>query len=97
LFIVMPLYSILLLLVNYHLDVLQQKVYNCCRTNNRRGGPVTQQDEEKRITIRMPRELYERLAAWAEREHRSLQGQLIHIVEHALPTSDQTEQPQPAR
>ena len=61
----------------------------------RKDNPVEEQETEKRITIRMPRDLYDRLAAWAEREHRSLQGQLIHIVEQALPQNE--EQPEPSR
>jgi hypothetical protein len=56
---------------------------------------VEEQGTEKRITIRMPRDLYDRLSAWAEREHRSLQGQLIHLVEQALPKTEVQAQTEP--
>ncbi|WP_409473177.1 Arc family DNA-binding protein [Streptomyces sp. HC307] len=51
-------------------------------------------DEEKRITVRLPLELHERLAARAKREHRSVNGEIVHLLEIALadPSAD-TESP----
>lgn len=40
--------------------------------------------EEKRITVRLPAELHERLAAQAKLEHRSVNGEILHLLEVAL-------------
>ncbi|MCX4812942.1 Arc family DNA-binding protein [Streptomyces sp. NBC_01239] len=47
-------------------------------------------DEEKRITVRLPAELHERLAAQATRDHRSVNGEIVHLLEAALadPSAD---------
>lgn len=42
-------------------------------------------------TLRVPDELYARIAAAADREHRSIHGQILWLLEHAL---DEPEQPQ---
>lgn len=41
-------------------------------------------DEEKRITVRLPLELHERLAALAKRDRRSVNGEIVHLLEAAL-------------
>ncbi|MEX3105180.1 toxin-antitoxin system HicB family antitoxin [Streptomyces sp. V2] len=41
-------------------------------------------DEEKRITVRLPVELHDRLAAQAKRDHRSVNGEIVHLLEAAL-------------
>ncbi|MFF0593328.1 Arc family DNA-binding protein [Streptomyces antibioticus] len=41
-------------------------------------------DEEKRITVRLPLELHERLAALAKRDRRSVNGEIVHLLEVAL-------------
>ncbi len=38
----------------------------------------------KTLTLRLPVEMYERLACLATRERRSLQNQLLVLIEHAL-------------
>jgi predicted HicB family RNase H-like nuclease len=47
-------------------------------------------DEEKRITVRLPAELHERLAVQAKRERRSVNGEIVHLLEVALtdPSTD---------
>ncbi|MFF2377642.1 Arc family DNA-binding protein [Streptomyces xiamenensis] len=41
-------------------------------------------DEEKRITVRLPAELHERLVARAKRERRSVNGEITHLLEAVL-------------
>ncbi|MEU9139185.1 Arc family DNA-binding protein [Streptomyces sp. NPDC048404] len=41
-------------------------------------------DEEKRITVRLPHELHDRLAALAKRDRRSVNGEIVHLLEAAL-------------
>ncbi|WP_078627634.1 Arc family DNA-binding protein [Streptomyces synnematoformans] len=41
-------------------------------------------DEEKRITVRLPLELHERLAALAKRDRRSVNSEIVHLLEVAL-------------
>ncbi|WP_328671462.1 Arc family DNA-binding protein [Streptomyces sp. NBC_00328] len=41
-------------------------------------------DEEKRITVRLPSELHDRLAALAKRDHRSVNSEIVHLLEVAL-------------
>ncbi|MEU6243083.1 Arc family DNA-binding protein [Streptomyces sp. NPDC047024] len=41
-------------------------------------------DEEKRITVRLPLELHERLTALAKRDRRSVNGEIVHLLEVAL-------------
>jgi len=41
-------------------------------------------DEEKRITVRLPVELHERLAAQAKRERRSVNSEIVHLLEAVL-------------
>jgi predicted HicB family RNase H-like nuclease len=41
-------------------------------------------DGEKRITVRIPVELHERLAALAKRDRRSVNGEIVHLREVAL-------------
>ncbi|WP_019075547.1 Arc family DNA-binding protein [Streptomyces hokutonensis] len=41
-------------------------------------------DEEKRITVRLPVDLHERLAAQAKRDRRSVNGEIVHLLEVAL-------------
>ncbi|WP_050374844.1 Arc family DNA-binding protein [Streptomyces acidiscabies] len=41
-------------------------------------------DEEKRITVRLPLELHERLAVLAKRDRRSVNGEIVHLLEVAL-------------
>lgn len=36
------------------------------------------------ILLRLPPDMRERLRAWAEREHRSLNAQIVHILSDAL-------------
>jgi hypothetical protein len=36
--------------------------------------------QEIKFTLRVPIELYEILKAWAQKEHRSLHSQIIHIL-----------------
>jgi predicted HicB family RNase H-like nuclease len=38
----------------------------------------------KKLTIRIPDELHEQLLAYAKTQHRSLQAQLIVLIEEAL-------------
>jgi predicted HicB family RNase H-like nuclease len=47
-------------------------------------------DEEKRITVRLPIELHERLVTQAKRDRRSVNGQIVHLLEVALtdPSAD---------
>lgn len=47
-------------------------------------------DEEKRITVRLPLGLHERLAAQAKRDRRSVNGEIVHLLEVALtePSTD---------
>jgi len=47
-------------------------------------------DEEKRITVRLPAKLHERLAAQAKRDHRSVNGEIVHLLEVVLadPSAD---------
>ncbi|MFC7260066.1 MULTISPECIES: Arc family DNA-binding protein [Streptomyces] len=54
-------------------------------------------DEEKRITVRLPAELHERLAAQAKRDRRSVNGEIVHLLEVVLadPSAD-GESPTPA-
>jgi hypothetical protein len=51
-------------------------------------------DEEKRITVRLPVELHERLAAQAKRDRRSVNSEIVHLLEVTLtdPPAD-TESP----
>jgi predicted HicB family RNase H-like nuclease len=46
--------------------------------------------EEKRITVRLPAELHERLATQAKQDRRSVNGEIIHLLEVALadPSAD---------
>lgn len=39
------------------------------------------------ITIRIPLDLFSRLTAAAEQEHRSISSQVVHILSAALPVS----------
>jgi predicted HicB family RNase H-like nuclease len=41
-------------------------------------------DEEKRITVRLPVELHERLTAKAKRDRRSVNGEIVHLLEVVL-------------
>ncbi|MFE1289192.1 Arc family DNA-binding protein [Streptomyces sp. NPDC058751] len=41
-------------------------------------------DEEKRITVRLPSKLHDRLAALAKRDRRSVNGEIVHLLEVAL-------------
>ncbi|NBM15225.1 Arc family DNA-binding protein [Streptomyces sp. GC420] len=41
-------------------------------------------DEEVRMTLRLPRELRDRLRAHAQRERRSLNSELVYMLEAAL-------------
>ncbi|MFJ8107052.1 Arc family DNA-binding protein [Streptomyces sp. NPDC096132] len=51
-------------------------------------------DEEKRITVRLPLELHERLATLAKRDRRSVNGEIVHLLEVALAShSVDTESP----
>ena len=36
------------------------------------------------LFVRLPRELRDALRAWAETEHRSLNGQVIHLLQRAI-------------
>ena len=47
-------------------------------------------DDEKRITVRLPVELHERLAAQAKRDRRSINGEIVHLLEVTLtdPSAD---------
>lgn len=38
----------------------------------------------RRITIRLDDELYDRLVNLADHEHRSLNGELLHLIERAV-------------
>lgn len=51
-------------------------------------------DEEKRITVRLPIELHERLATQAKRDRRSINSEIVHLLEVTLtdPSAD-TEAP----
>lgn len=42
-------------------------------------------DEEKRITLRLPAALHARITAHAERERRSLNSEIIYLLESAIP------------
>lgn len=42
-------------------------------------------EEEKRITVRLPEELHDRLATQARRERRSVNGEIVHLLETVLP------------
>lgn len=53
---------------------------NCPCLCNYNGG----MDEEKRITVRLPAELHERLAGQAKRDRRSVNGEIVHLLEVAL-------------
>lgn len=50
--------------------------------------------EEKRITLRLPGDLHARIAAQAERDRRSLNSQILYLLESAVadavPGSDGT-------
>lgn len=51
-------------------------------------------DEEKRVTLRLPADLHERLAARARADRRSLNSEILHLLEIAIgPTSDDAESP----
>jgi len=56
------------------------------QSSNYSGG----MDEEKRITVRLPPGLHERLAAQAKRDRRSVNGEIVHLLEGALtdPSAD---------
>ncbi|MCC5037143.1 Arc family DNA-binding protein [Streptomyces sp. WAC 00631] len=41
-------------------------------------------DEDKRSTVRLPLELHERLAQLAKRDRRSVNGEIVHLLEAAL-------------
>lgn len=41
-------------------------------------------DDEKRITVRLPLELHERLAERAKRDRRSVNGEIVYLLEDAL-------------
>ena len=41
-------------------------------------------DEEVRLTIRLPADLHRRLTELARREHRSLNGEMIALLEQAI-------------
>lgn len=41
-------------------------------------------DEEKRITLRLPADLHARLAEHARRDRRSLNSEIIHLLEVAV-------------
>jgi hypothetical protein len=40
--------------------------------------------DRKRLTLVMDEELHQKLVAWAKREHRSLHGQLLAILQKAV-------------
>jgi hypothetical protein len=49
-------------------------------------------DDEKRITLRLPADLHERLAEWARTDRRSLNSEIVHLLEVALgPAGGDTE------
>jgi hypothetical protein len=43
-----------------------------------------QQPEEKKVYIRLSSELFEELSRLAERQHRSINGQIVYLLERAL-------------
>jgi predicted HicB family RNase H-like nuclease len=51
-------------------------------------------DEEKRITLRLPADLHERLVEQARTDRRSLNSEIVHLLEAALgPAGGDTESP----
>ncbi|WP_405968176.1 Arc family DNA-binding protein [Streptomyces sp. NBC_00015] len=45
-------------------------------------------DEEKRITLRLPAGLHERLAERARADRRSLNSEILHLLEAAISRAD---------
>jgi hypothetical protein len=45
-------------------------------------------DEEKRITLRLPAGLHARVTAQAERDRRSLNSEIVYLLESALPDGE---------
>ncbi|MDX6353819.1 MAG: hypothetical protein QOF98_722, partial [Streptomyces sp.] len=43
-------------------------------------------DSEKRISLRLPADLHARLATHAQRDRRSLNSEIVHLLEVALST-----------
>lgn len=44
--------------------------------------------EDKRVLVRMPQELADRLAEIADREHRSFNAQVVYMLEQATSRED---------
>jgi hypothetical protein len=65
--------------------------YGNLKCSGNYGGGM---DEEKRITVRLPIELHERLATQAKRDRRSINSEIVHLLEVTLtdPSAD-TEAP----
>jgi hypothetical protein len=49
----------------------------------------------KNLILRLPVDLHTALVEKAEAEHRSLNGQVVHMIEAGLGLPDSAEQPQP--
>lgn len=54
---------------------------------------MTASDEARihRISLRLPDDLHQRAKAASERDHRSLHGELLHLIERGLDAASQGE------
>lgn len=49
-----------------------------------KGGTVNEQESLVRFTLRMPRKLHRQMVRLAGQEQRSLNGQIVHLLNKAI-------------